>query len=418
MSPSSHRARIAEARQRKAEARTRINDAKAQRDAARARLPAGQPDINSESFRAAERAVASLSAAENDHAMIVDEENYLLGQLSGLRDALSDHGSWLHDPDALGRLQSLAHSKAPIGNLILGEAIDAEGWVAKWERARMMAAEGQPVIAPGASRTGPIYTIVQQARRKLTLLDLVPHAVMEFAILPYLVEGGSFDAGAAEKSELAVSAGGEVELTPGEARARTISSYFKTGRESLADVPGLQQLITERLAYTVERRLEHQLVSGDGVGENLTGILNTALVSEIEHVEGTLVADAVRSGITVIERLEGQPSGIALHPDDIAAARTAKATTSGVYLGGGPFLPSQDQMWDLPLATSTAVPKGTALVGDFERGCTIFIREGMNVRLSDSDQDDFLRGRLSLLGELRACSVIWRPRAFAIVHLS
>ena len=60
---------------------------------------------------------------------------------------------------------------------------------------------------------------------------------------------------------------------------------------------------------------------------------------------------------------------------------------------------------------------GTALIGDFIRGATLFIREGVNARLSDADQDDFTRNRVTCLVEARVGLAIWQPAAFATVAL-
>jgi hypothetical protein len=46
------------------------------------------------------------------------------------------------------------------------------------------------------------------------------------------------------------------------------------------------------------------------------------------------------------------------------------------------------------------------------------VREAVNVRLSDSDQDDFIRNRLTALAEGRFALAIWQPSAFSLVHLA
>jgi HK97 family phage major capsid protein len=63
------------------------------------------------------------------------------------------------------------------------------------------------------------------------------------------------------------------------------------------------------------------------------------------------------------------------------------------------------------------MPAGQALVGDFANGATLFVREAVNVRTSDADQDDFVRNRLTMLGEGRFGLAVWQPAAFTLVHL-
>jgi hypothetical protein len=52
------------------------------------------------------------------------------------------------------------------------------------------------------------------------------------------------------------------------------------------------------------------------------------------------------------------------------------------------------------------------------QGATLFVRERVHVLISDSDQDDFLRNRVTLLGEMRAAIAIWQPSCFALVDLT
>jgi hypothetical protein len=51
-------------------------------------------------------------------------------------------------------------------------------------------------------------------------------------------------------------------------------------------------------------------------------------------------------------------------------------------------------------------------------GATLFVREAVQVIASDSDQDDFVRNRVTLLGEGRFALAIWQPSAFAVVDLA
>jgi hypothetical protein len=46
------------------------------------------------------------------------------------------------------------------------------------------------------------------------------------------------------------------------------------------------------------------------------------------------------------------------------------------------------------------------------------VREAVQVIASDSDQDDFTRNRVTLLGEGRFAVAIWQPSAFAVVHVA
>ena len=61
------------------------------------------------------------------------------------------------------------------------------------------------------------------------------------------------------------------------------------------------------------------------------------------------------------------------------------------------------------------MPAGTALVGAFGTCSRLFIRESVNTRISDADQDNFVRNMVTVLAELRAGLAIWQPLGFTKV---
>ena len=65
---------------------------------------------------------------------------------------------------------------------------------------------------------------------------------------------------------------------------------------------------------------------------------------------------------------------------------------------------------------SAAIDVGDALVGDTTTA-TVLIREGIKALISDSDQDDFSRNRLTVLAELRGGLAVWQPGGWCLVHV-
>jgi hypothetical protein len=123
---------------------------------------------------------------------------------------------------------------------------------------------------------------------------------------PYTQEGGAFT-GAAETDEGAAKPEGGITFTDAEATARTIAAWLKLQKQSLEDVPALQAIIESRLRYLVERRLEAQILNGNGTAPNLRGILQTSGI-------GTVAFDAGAG--------EGRP-GARRHHDRAARRRAA-----------------------------------------------------------------------------------------------
>jgi HK97 family phage major capsid protein len=266
-------------------------------------------------------------------------------------------------------------------------------------------------------RRGEYYGVVPQLFRPLRVLDLLPTGTMDQNTFPYTQESGPLT-GAAETAEGIAKPEGAVTYTDAEATARTIAAWLKIKRQALADIPAMRAVIDQRLRYMVQRRLEGQALNGDGADPNIRGILQTTGIGTVAFDAGQLAADQILSGITTVLLADAMADGVIMHPTDWQTVLKAKAAGDGHYYSGGPFSMTPQVLWGVPLIPSPAIPVGHALVGDFSIGALLLIREGVNVLMSDSDQDDFIKNRITLLGEMRAALAVWRPSAFVDVDLA
>ena len=131
---------------------------------------------------------------------------------------------------------------------------------------------------------------------------------------------------------------------------------------------------------------------------------------------GDNIADAILRAMTVVILSDADPNFAAAHPLDwqnILLMREDNTNRTGQYLAGGPFGMTAPTIWGLALTTSTVMTSGSPLVGD-SMGATLLFREGVNIKTSDSDQDDFVRNRVTVLAEARVAFPVWRPASFAI----
>ena len=53
------------------------------------------------------------------------------------------------------------------------------------------------------------------------------------------------------------------------------------------------------------------------------------------------------------------------------------------------------KIWNLPIAITTAITRGTALVGSFKRAAFIGNREGLRIDMTNSDNQDFVYNRIA-----------------------
>jgi HK97 family phage major capsid protein len=260
--------------------------------------------------------------------------------------------------------------------------------------------------------------------RELTILDLIPRSGTTSDTISYVAETTFTNAAAPVPQATATTgtSGTKPEstliYTQQLAPVRTIAHWVPVTNRMLADAPALRGIIDSRLMVGLNLTLESQIISGDGTGENLLGILN-ALGINIQGRGTDNQQDAIFKGMTQV-RVTGLsiPSAIALNPLDYQTIRLARenaaTATSGAgsYVMGPPSQPGPSTLWGLPISQSLGLPQGTALTGAFDMDCMLFDREEGNIRVGYIDQQ-FVRNMQSVLAELRAAFVVWRGAAFS-----
>jgi len=380
-------------------------------------------DMESAEFTAAQEAVGAVGEIDDKIAEAQTAQVALLKMLgqkdpdptrrNGRRPSDDDRGAgW--DSSALfasdevrQQLERASGSKARFGTERYGQVVSREALV------QMLAAD---VTGTANMRESSYVGVVSQLRRPLRVLDLLTIGTTDGNSVPYTQEGGTF--GAAETAEGIAKPEDGITFTDATAPVQTIAAWQKIRKQALADFAGLQSIIDGRLRYSVLRRVEGQSLNGNGTDPNLRGILQTSGIGTVAFNAGVELADLVLSGLTQVYLSDAEPNGIAMHPTDWESVLKAKAAGDGHYFSGGPFSMTPQVMWGVPLVPSASVPLGHALVGDFAIGASLLIRDGVEVLLSDSDQDDFIKNRITLLGEMRAALPVWRPAAFSDVDLA
>jgi hypothetical protein len=395
--------------------RERTHAARSARSKARQLLEAaqaeGDTDAQAVASLAVEKASGEVEQAEGLEAM-------LLSQIAGVSDS-GFGGGFLDDPQMVRHLELLAHQSGPVGNVMLGPFLDAEQLASSFGGGGRWSGTGGFSYGldeiPDSARVQAPAGIVPDLYRPLSLLSLIPTAVMTGQSFTYLVEGGDLDEGAEEVEEGEIKPEGSVEFGEGEVRAVTIASWVKAHRAVLADLDGLQTLIRQRLTYLVQRRVETQILVGDGVDPNLEGIVDR---DGVGTASGSPAADAILSGLTQVRLANATPTGVVIHPSAYESILTEKDGGGGRLDSPGALagLPV-DSIWGVPLIQTAAIAEDQAIVADWGRACTLFIREGLIVRTSDADQDDFIRNRVTVLAETRVGLMVSYPRAICVVSL-
>ncbi len=312
-----------------------------------------------------------------------------------------------------------ATSKAKFGSITLFSA-SPDSQEQREDTVRLLASgqgDGRYLAAPvgsgdvdgaiPADRRGFIAPMLRQLR----LTDLLPTGTTGSNSVDY-VQVQTAPGQAVEVAENAAKPEANFVTVDATAPVRTIAEWKKLSRQSIADAAGLLTFIQQLISFDVRRRLDAQLIAGDGAGQNIRGLLNTTGIGVPAFVAGDDALMATQRAITATWLAEGQPTFVAVNPSVMQAIRFIKDTT-GRYVYGSPATPDPNpRIWGLPAIVTTAMPTTHVLVGDSTQA-TLLVREGLTVRLSDSDADDFVSNRVTVLVETRAAFPVWRPGAFA-----
>lgn len=285
---------------------------------------------------------------------------------------------------------------------------------------RMFAANGSLI----GHATADVGAIVPDDQR---LFPPVPIPVRPVR-LPELITMDTTDSDTVEYVEETTRTDVAVETAPGTASAeatyvytnrtalvRDISHWTPAHKRNLADAGQVRGLLEGRLRSGVERRFETQIVSGDGAGENLRGILNTTGIGTVAKGGTEPRHEAIHRAITTIRlALFGEPDAIGLHPTDYEEVVLEK-DANGNYLLGPASQQTSRTVWGFPAVITAAFSLGTGLAGNFREGAIAWLRSGVAISASDSHANMFTERRVALLAEMRAAFAAWQPKAFCTI---
>lgn len=282
--------------------------------------------------------------------------------------------------------------RGPSADLELKTLLDTTGWV------------------PESPRTGRIELAVSPA---LNVIDLIARGATQYNAIAYMLETTA-TSGAAEVAEGAQKGESTLVVEEQTSPVRTIATVLPITNDLLQDVSACRSYIESRLAYFVRQRLDSQILNGDGVAPNLEGILNVSGI-QTQAKGSDPTPDAISKAITKCIVNGGYvPDGVILHPNDWQEIRHLR-TADGIYLWGSPSERGEARIWGLPVAQSTAISEGTGLVGSFQRAAMLFYRTDMQVAISDSHSDFFIKNKVMVRCEVRVAFVVFRPEAFCQV---
>ena len=285
-----------------------------------------------------------------------------------------------------------------------------------------------PTGNPSAFGTIQRDPLVVPPMRTKRVRDLFPTRTTTAAVIEYFRMTGFTNnaAAVAERNAAGTAFGAKPQssftFVGEQAPVRTIAHWEAAHRNVLADEPQLRSIIDNELMYGLRLQEDAQILSGDGTGENLTGVLSTNGIQEYAWSDGATTpvvdtkADAIRRAATLSFLAYYEPTGIVMHPNDWEDIELTKDQNGQYLVAVSVALGGEPKLWRIPIVETPAIPEGTALVGAFGTGAQLYDREQASIRISEQHADFFVRNAIVVLAEQRLALAVKRPEAFVKVN--
>lgn len=261
-------------------------------------------------------------------------------------------------------------------------------------------------------------TLVTGAFREFTIEDLITSIPTSANAIDWVREN-VFTNSAAEAAEGVQIAQSSITFTTGTMPVTNVAHFIKITRQLAMDNAALAAFINRRMVYGVNLRVENQLVAGDGVAPNLGGL--TLAANRTAH--GYTAASLAALGLSATNKLDliGKMIGdcaLADYPADVIILNTADWWTlrlskdsQGRYLLGDPASSVTPMLFGRPVVASNAMTPLNVWVGSLSQAATLHNREGIVVDMSDSDENNFQLGLVSVRAMRRLALTVEKPAA-------
>ncbi|MEZ5782350.1 MAG: phage major capsid protein [Rhizobiaceae bacterium] len=193
---------------------------------------------------------------------------------------------------------------------------------------------------------------------------------------------------------------------------RTIAHWFAASKQVLSDIPMLQSYINGKALIGLKIEEEDQILSGDGIGQNLHGLIPqaSAFMESLYSAGMDTMIDTIRRAALQVRVAQYRPTFVVLNPVDWAAIELTK-DGDGSYIEVSIRQGGEMRLWRLNVIETTAIAQGEFLVGA-QLGAQVFDREEAAVQISTSHSDFFTKNLIAILAEERLALAVTRPESF------
>lgn len=271
-----------------------------------------------------------------------------------------------------------------------------------------------------AGLVAPQYdTVIQGApRQNLLIRDLIPTTPVTGQSFTYFREL-LHTLGAGMVAEGAAKPTSNVTFEQVTDIIKKIAVWMPVTDEALDDVPQLYSYIQELLRYDLELKREGQLLKGDGIGNNLNGIMTQATLFNAALTKANDTAiDTVRRAIYQARKQSKLPADAVVMSDLDWMNIELQKDGENRYLFANLQGLSTPILWGRPVVASDSMDEGDGeatggefLTGSFQQGARIYDRMSFTIKVGMIN-DDFIKNQRAILVEERLGLAVRKKYAF------
>ena len=198
-----------------------------------------------------------------------------------------------------------------------------------------------------------------------------------------------------------------------------VAAFIKETNEYIDDAPFLASAINGRLLNYLRLREEafllSELAGTSGIQADTTSWTNS------DMADAQAIADLIFAKMMSVQEQSGfAADAIIMNPAVWQTLRLGKLSATNAYIGGGYFADGQGrQIWGVPVYLSSFVDapvsgsaKGDIWVGSFKACGSVVSKGGVRVEATNSDQDDFVKNKMTIRAEERLALAARIPAGF------
>lgn len=366
----------------------------------KAALEAGLADLNTQLKSAMDHYNTELEQHGKASTQITGQIDDLSGKFKEMQDEIAD----LAQKQAPGNLEGKSETAGQ--EFVKSDAFKALA-ERRVERARfevkntVVTGEGMPweMQRPG---------VIPGSFEPLTIRQQIPTITVSTNAVNALRED-DFTNNAAEVAEGAEKNESDITFSPYNVAIETVAHWIKVSSQLLADAPAITAYIDTRLRDGLAQRIERQLLLGNGVTPNLSGLTNAGNFTAFTPTAGANLAESINKAKYDRWAVGEVVDTAIVNPADWAAMEVLReGAGTGAYLYGTPGTTAGRTVFGIDIVLSPNMPTGSFLVGALRTSAVIYQRQGAVVEMGFVN-DDFTRNLVTLRAEERLGLGVDRP---------